>query len=143
MLKKSIPETKACQDYQVKILKSLELSASTVDYFTRRVKQANQALLLVFGWICENEVQLSRPLAELTNRFIKDVRFAQRPVFEQALVKDIYRRTIELLRKDAELFYRAFGNETLTGVVAELTRLGEASRQAHLNATKGVENGTV
>lgn len=140
---KVIPEVALCANFQAIILKSIDISAAHIDYYQRRIKLANRALVLVFSSIGGDQLDLTRPLAELTNGFIRNADFKQLAAYEQAMVRELFRRTVDLLRKDQDLFLQSVGCDTLTELSTKLATLGRLARDAYRKQNEASENGAV
>ena len=139
MKSKVIPEVSICAEYHNRILKSLDVAPVTRDYFIRKIKPANAALLNCIAWISARLDQLHRPLPELTVQFRKSDYFYHIGAFEQSLVQDLFRRLVELLRKDLDLLLRVCDVTSLDALTERLHTLGMAAKNAFNREHKAQE----
>lgn len=130
MKSKVIPEVSICAEYHNRILKPLDVAAVTRDYFTRKLKPANAALINCIAWLSTRLDHIDRPLPELTVQFRKCEYFSHINAFEQGLVQDLFRRLVELVRKDLTLLLTVCEVDNLTELTRRLSALGQSAKEA-------------
>lgn len=130
MKSKVIPEVSICAEYHNRILKPLDLSPVTRDYFTRKLKPANAALMNCIAWLATRHDQIDRSLPELTVQFRKCEYFSRVNAFEQSLVQDLFRRLVELIRKDLAELLTVCQVDNLTDLANRLKTLGLEAKEA-------------
>lgn len=130
MNSKTIPEVSICAEYHNRILKSLDVAPVTRDYYMRKLKPANAALMNCIKWLASRLDKIERPPHELTVQFRKSDYFGHLNVFEQQLAQDLFRRLVELIRKDLELLLRVCAVDNLTLLAERLAALGQAAKEA-------------
>lgn len=127
---KVIPEVSICAEYHNRILNPLDVAVVTRDYFKRKLKTANAALVNCIAWLSTRLEHIDRPLSELTVQFRKSQYFGQINAFEQGLVQDLFRRLVELIRKDLVELLKVCEVDNLTDLAHRLQKLGHDAKEA-------------